>query len=134
MEGKNNKHYSTYLHNTPDTVHDNVGVKYDAGKLKLELIPVLPLLEVAKVFTCGSDKFDDRNWEKGISWGRVYGAALRHLFSWWAGERIDPEMGTHHLANAVANLLFLLEYDRTHPEYDDRTPLNIPMSDKEKDN
>jgi len=106
MEGKNNKHYSTYLHNTPDTVHDNVGVKYDAGKLKLELIPVLPLLEVAKVF----------------------------LFSWWAGERIDPEMGTHHLANAVANLLFLLEYDRTHPEYDDRTPLNIPMSDKEKDN
>ena len=105
------------------------GVKYDDGKNRVGLIPILPLLEIGKVFSRGASKYDARNWEKGMPWSRVYDAALRHIYTWWAGERTDPEMRTHHLANAITNLLFLLEYDRTHPECDDRTLVNTPLTD-----
>jgi len=103
-------------------------VKYDEGKNRVDLIPILPLLEVGRVFTRGAVKYDDRNWEKGMPWSKLVGAALRHIYQFWGGERIDPEMGTHHLANAITCLFFLLEYDRTHPECDDRTLANTPLT------
>jgi len=62
----------------------------------------------------------DRNWEKGIAWSRVYGAALRHLNAWYGGENLDPETGRSHLWHAATNIMFLMEFENTHPELDDR--------------
>lgn len=95
-------------------------VKADGGKRRLDLVPVGPLLDIADVLTFGANKYADRNWEKGFPYGRVYGAAMRHLLAWWNGEDRDPETGMSHLAHAATCLMFLLEYEHTLAGEDDR--------------
>lgn len=94
--------------------------KYDAGKVRLDLLPVQPLVDIGQVLTYGAQKYDERNWEKGFAWSRPYAATLRHLFAWWSGEDNDPETGLSHLAHAACEVLFLQEFSYTHPELDDR--------------
>lgn len=96
------------------------GIKYDLGKLRFDLFPPVSLERVAEVYTYGASKYDDRNWEKGIKWGRVFAAVMRHLWAWWRGEAVDAESNLPHLAHAAWGCLTLLEYERTHPELDDR--------------
>lgn len=97
------------------------GMKKDAGKLRYDLIPVRPLAEVARVYTIGAAKYEPRGWEKGMAWGRIWGAMLRHSMRWWGGEKFDPVDGQHHLASVAWCALALMEYEETHPELDDRT-------------
>ena len=97
------------------------GVKFDGDKLRFDLIPVKPMQQVAEVYTIGAKKYDDRNWEKGLDWGRVYAAMQRHAHAWWGGEICDPEDGQHHLASVVWCALALMEYEQTHKELDPRT-------------
>ncbi len=96
------------------------GRKFDADKLRYDLIPVEPMAEVARVYTIGAKKYGDRNWERGLKWGRIYAAIQRHLNAYWRGERDDQVDGQHHLASVVWGALALMEYERTHPELDDR--------------
>lgn len=95
-------------------------MKYDAEKVRLDLLPVIPLIGVGRVLTYGARKYSARNWEKGLDWSRCYGAALRHLLAWWGGETSDPETGYNHLDHALCELMFLREFAETHPELDDR--------------
>ena len=95
-------------------------MKYDGEKVRLDLLPADPIIDVGKVLTYGAKKYSERNWEKGLAWSRCYGAALRHLLAWHKGETTDPETGLNHLAHAACEILFLLEFSRTHPELDDR--------------
>lgn len=86
------------------------GRKYDGGKLRYDLIPVLALEEVARVVTKGAEKYDDENWKLVPEGRRRYlAAAMRHIQQWRKGEIYDEEMGTHHIANAISNLMFILE-------------------------
>jgi|GEM_PF-1419395 len=96
------------------------GVKYDGGKLRYDLIPADCLEELAKIYTMGAQKYDDHNWRKGMKWSRPFAALMRHAWSWFKGEDIDPESGLPHLAHAAWNCFTLLNYSRSHPEYDDR--------------
>lgn len=99
----------------------NGGTKYDQEKLPFDLIPIEPLNQLAKVLAFGAQKYDRFNWTKGFKYSRVYAATLRHLFAWYAGEDNDPEGSEcSHLAHAMCNLVFLLEFIKTHPELDDR--------------
>lgn len=86
------------------------GRKYDGGKLRYDLVPTLALEEVVKVITKGASKYDDDNW-KNVPEGRrrYYAASLRHIQEWKKGNPYDEEMGTHHIANAISNLMFILE-------------------------
>lgn len=88
------------------------GHKADTGKNRLELLPYDALAEVGKVLTLGASKYGDRNWEKGIDYGRVYAALQRHVTAWWQGQDVDPETGLSHMAHCAANALFLLAYER----------------------
>ena len=86
------------------------GRKFDGGKLRYDLIPVLALEETAKVVTKGAEKYDDENWKLVPEGRRRYlAAAIRHIQEWRKGEIYDEEMGTHHIANAISNLMFILE-------------------------
>lgn len=96
------------------------GRKDDSGKLRYDLLPPSLLEAVADILTFGAQKYAPRNWEKGISWGRVFGATMRHMWAWWRGENLDPETGKSHLWHAACCVAFLIEYERTHPELDDR--------------
>lgn len=96
------------------------GRKDDGGKLRFDLLPPVPLMRIAEVYTIGAKKYSDRNWEKGILWGRIFGAMCRHAWNWWAGQKNDPVDGQHHLASVAWCAMTLMEYENTHPELDDR--------------
>ena len=108
-----------WIHNmAPDRPEQQVepatpaqGTKADTGKLPLELLPTRPLEAIARVLAFGARKYAANNWRKGISYGRVYAAVIRHCWAWWRGENIDHDSGEHHLACAACELLFLLEYE-----------------------
>lgn len=96
------------------------GKKFDQEKIRADLLPVDSLLEISKIFTFGAKKYGDRNWEKGMNWSRIYGALLRHIFSWWLGEDKDPETKETHLAHAGCCIMFLLAYEKRGVGLDDR--------------
>ena len=96
------------------------GLKFDGGKLRMDLLDVEALKGIAGILTFGANKYGDRNWEKGIKWNRVYGAAIRHLLAFWAGEDTDSESGLSHLDHAATNLMFLQRFSRTHRHLDNR--------------
>lgn len=95
-------------------------VKGDAGKLRYDLVPAYALEQVVRVYTVGAIKYEDRNWEKGMSWGRIFAALMRHSWSFWRGEENDPEDGIPHMAHASWCCLALVEYGRMRREFDDR--------------
>lgn len=96
------------------------GVKFDAGKIRTDLVPVEGIEAVAVILGVGARKYEARNWEKGMDWSRPYGAALRHLFAWWRGEQVDPDTGHSHLWHAATNLFFLVCYEAWGVGKDDR--------------
>lgn len=79
----------------------------------------LPIEEIAtgkwKVIDDGAN-----NWRKGLNWEGVIGCIERHVAAFKAGEDIDPELGTYHLANAAWNAIALLEYYKIYPQGDNR--------------
>jgi len=83
-------------------------LKFDSGKLRMDLIPPEAVEELAKVLTYGAQKYGDRNWEKELDTGRVVGALLRHLLAWQKGERLDQESGLRHLSHLLCNAVFLV--------------------------
>lgn len=99
------------------------GRKDDSEKIQLALVDPEFVEGVGAVLTFGSRKYEPYNWQKGISYHRVFSACLRHLYAWWKGERNDPETGLSHLYHCSANLLFLAYYERNkekYKEFDDR--------------
>ena len=95
------------------------GVKNDNGKPQVSLLSSIALLELAKVMTYGSGKYEPQNWRKGFKWSRIMDAAMRHLLAYNGGERIDPETGLSHLAHSMANLMMLVEFENSNVGTDD---------------
>ncbi len=105
--------------------------KFDAGKPRFDLIPVVPLRELAKLYGQGARKYGERNWEKGMSFSRCYAALLRHLTAFWEGELVDEETGVHH-TTAVAFWAFALrEYCAHATGIDDRPRIRLIEQDSE---
>lgn len=95
-------------------------IKYDGKKPDLSLLSPIAMVKVAQVMTFGRQKYGADNWRKGLQWTRYLAASLRHIFAYLGGEDKDPETGISHLAHAVCDLMFLLEFEETHRECDDR--------------
>ena len=95
-------------------------IKFDSDKLRYDLIPANALGVLTQVYTFGAKKYNDRNWEKGMSYGRIFAATMRHCWSWFCGEDLDPESGLHHMAHAAFGCLALVEYHYTGKGTDDR--------------
>ena len=92
-------------------VADGKGLRSNEGKNKLSLIPPEWIFGLGMVLTRGTIKYDSRNWERGMSWEKVYDSCQRHLLKFVCGERYDSELGCHHLAMAAWNILVLMTYD-----------------------
>lgn len=87
------------------------GRKDDQGKLGYHLVPSDALEEIIKVLDFGALKYEERNWEKGMSWSRPFSALMRHMWAWWRGGEKDKETNLSHLAHAGCCILFLLSYE-----------------------
>lgn len=110
-------YFETY-HSRFDTSVE--GVKADDGKPRLDLIPPEVIFGYGRALHYGSVKYSDRNFEKGMSWGRVFGAAMRHLWAFWSGEEYDKESGLHHLESALFSVAALYIYTQRKIGKDDR--------------
>jgi hypothetical protein len=100
---------------------DSVGIKYDGGKQRYDLLAPEALAGLVDVLTYGATKYADRNWEKGITYGRVFAAAMRHLWAWWFRREPDSETQLSHLDHAACCIHFLSAYTKRNMEqFDDR--------------
>ncbi len=95
-------------------------VKYDAGKPMYSLIPPLPLRELAKLYTFGSEKYAAYNWAKGFTYSRCVDALMRHLNLWQEGENLDEESQVHHMAAVAFYAFAILHFHFTKTGTDDR--------------
>ena len=103
------------------------GVKHDEDKPRVDLVPVNGILAAARAFGYGAEKYTPWNWANGLAWLRLYGAILRHLFAWAAGEDKDPESGLSHLDHALASLMMLQAHVERGLGEDDRHLASDPL-------
>jgi len=91
------------------TCPSKVGRKDDQGKRRWDLLPWGAVEEIVKVLENGAAKYGDFDW-KFVPNSRVryFAAAMRHMVSWWNGEKLDKEDGCSHLAHAACCIIFLM--------------------------
>ncbi len=104
----------------PKNPVSDTAVKFDAEKLRFELISDVAEAGLAQVLTFGAKKYAADNWRKGMEWRRVIGALKRHLHAFSCGEDIDPESGLPHIDHAMCCVMFLSEYQKLQLGTDDR--------------
>jgi len=100
-------------------------MKFDTDKLPVNLLSTEALNQTAAVLKFGADKYHAHNWRDGFAWSRPLAAAMRHIMAFNDGEDKDPESGLSHLAHAACCIMFLLEFEKTHPELDDRYKVDV---------
>jgi hypothetical protein len=96
------------------------GMKNDIDKAPLDLLPSEALFEISKVLHAGRKKYGEANWAKGIEISRLLGASMRHIAQFNAGEDLDEETNTLHIANAACNLMFAIWMMKNRPDLDNR--------------
>ena len=95
-----------------ETTHK--GLRYNAGKLRMDLLPIEWTVGLSKVLTAGAAKYAARNWEQGLSYTDTIGCARRHEAKYLSGEMYDDGpggTGCHHLLLAAWNYLALVTFD-----------------------
>lgn len=78
-------------------------------KLRWDLLPLEEIEDIVKVYTAGSIKYGDNNWQNLENGYQRYKAAmLRHLLEYEKGNTIDEDTGCHHLAQVAWNAIAML--------------------------
>lgn len=103
------------------------GLRYNAGKLRYDLLPPDAIAELARVYTRGAVKYAPRNWEKGMAWSTCYASLHRHAAAWASGEDFDEETKCHHMAHVAWNALALVAYAARDVGTDDRAA--VPLAE-----
>lgn len=87
---------------------------------RFDLVPVLPLTTVAKLYAKGAEKYAAHNWSRGYEWSKSYAALMRHATQFWAGEDLDEETQLPHMASVVFHAMALIQFMEDHRDFDDR--------------
>ena len=86
----------------------NEAKKYDDNKVRMDLVPMSVIENIAKILTYGAKKYSDNSWQDLSNfWNRYKGALLRHLTAIDKGELIDQESGLPHIDHVLCNASFL---------------------------
>jgi hypothetical protein len=84
-------------------------------KPPMHLLDARAIFETARVLEFGRSKYGENNWRGNGSYDlgakRPLAAALRHIFQYLDGERLDPESGQNHLGHAMCSVMFALAAD-----------------------
>lgn len=82
--------------------------KYDKGKVRMDLVPLSTIKDVAAILTMGAEKYSENSWQELPDfWKRYKAALLRHLTAIDEGELIDSESGLPHIDHVLCNAMFL---------------------------
>ncbi len=63
------------------------------GKGRYDLISPIALRRLALVYERGAEKYDERNWEKGMYVSRMLDSAMRHIQQHLEGLRDEDHLG-----------------------------------------
>ena len=86
----------------------NESLKYDNGKVRMDLVPLECVESIAKVLTYGTNKYKENSWQDLPDfWKRYKAALLSHLTAIDKGELIDKESGLYHIDQVLTNAMFL---------------------------
>ena len=96
---------------------DSVGIK----KAPLSVLSGPVLYEMGLGMAEGARKYGKHNWrEKGVLGSVYFDATMRHLWSWFEGEDVDPDSGLSHITKAMTSLLVLRDAMISNNFRDDR--------------
>ncbi len=102
-----------------DTKHG--ATKADGEKLdRFDLLPWDIIMELAELYGIGARKYDDRNWEKGMSWGRLIRALFSHMAKFLLRRKYDPVDGQRHIISVIWCGVALAYYEKHEIGTDDR--------------
>jgi len=101
---------------------NEMATKFDKGKPSFTSIPQKALLEVAKGFTVGLNKYGQFNYSKPMPVTRYLDALHRHLNQYLTNIDKDDidESNVHHLALVACNAMMALDGILTGTVIDDR--------------
>lgn len=85
-----------------------------SGKGRFDLVSMIALFRLARIYEKGSAKYCDRNWEKGMPFHLFVDSAIRHIVQYILGDKAED-----HLGQAAWNLISLMHLEVTHPEFND---------------
>lgn len=98
---------------------DAVGIR----KSPLSCLPIRVLWRVGLAMFEGALKYGRHNYRAaGVRASVYFDASLRHKFSWWEGEDIDPDSMLHHIDKEIATLFVLRDAILGGNWVDDRPP------------
>lgn len=107
--------YSKFLKfgSTEDSEKSGKKNDFQDGKLRWDLLPLEEIEDIVKLYTAGSIKYGDNNWQ-GLENGyqRYKAAMLRHLLEYEKGNKIDEETKVNHLAAVAWNAIAMLYLDK----------------------
>jgi hypothetical protein len=95
------------------------GTKYDAGKIRLNLIEPSFINGLGSVMTFGATKYGSNNWKNGIPTSQLYASLQRHLTSFYEGNLVDSESGLDHLYHSAANIMMMIWMRKFNPKFED---------------
>lgn len=96
-------------------------LRFNENKVRYDLLPPYAIHQLACVMTKGAEKYAPINWEKGMEWSKCLASLKRHIAKFEMGIDNDEETGLLHLAHAMTNCAFLIEYYKIYPQGDDRS-------------
>lgn len=103
----------------PSNPKDIVGTR----KAPMSTVSAAVMAELGVAMLEGAAKYGRHNYRAvGVRASVYYDATLRHLFSWWEGEDIDPDSGMSHITKAITSLVVLRDAMIQGKVADDRAP------------
>lgn len=98
---------------------DSIGIQ----KLPFSTISGPAMGELGLAMLEGALKYGRHNYRAiGIRYSVYFDAAMRHIWSWWEGEDIDPDSNLPHIVKAMACLMILRDATIQGKYNDDRPP------------
>lgn len=95
----------------------------NAGKMPFSEVPLEAMEAIATVLfkssKDGGGKYPRRNWRKGNKHSVPMDSLLRHAAKRCNGELNDAESGMPHSWHILINAVFLVFYEKRHPELND---------------
>ncbi len=84
------------------------------GKGRMDLLPACALIRLSKHFENGVQKYEERNWEKGIPIHSFIDSGLRHIMNY-----LDGKTDEDHLCAATWNLMCAMWTEEKRPDLQD---------------
>ncbi len=94
--------------------------RFNGGKVEFDDMPMLGMLDVAKVSAYGRSKYAKQNWRGEAPVSQYINCAMRHMLKYMYGEDKDAESGCTHLGHAAWNMLAAIEKSLVGKDVDDR--------------